>query len=344
MELFVNFVIPFPVYRAALRAFKGFSGPTNRSLHIVRITLTSHFTSLIPKGSSIIMPRIPKYVIRQSSDRGIGMFAMKDLRTGELICSEPILLESEKTTPIEIYAQYHQLCEGGSYGARQYRGLSHVGHLPPLPSGTKVPDLDDEIRQNQVTRLDAYLNSLERANKRRVPPFTYMIRDTASRVVAIFENNCFRIRNKNDTAEAWAVFMKASRLNHSCVPNCYASWNKSLVNLCVYAIREITKGEELTIAYDTEEHFFDCFEERHSRLQMKYGFNCSCTACALLKATTGEFSDNEWKRKWIADRTKRITELTAAGREDTEEVDNLRTEMLQLKAEQGLGTWESGKA
>jgi hypothetical protein len=77
---------------------------------------------------------------------------------------------------------------------------------------------------------------------------------------------------------------------------------------------------------------------------MKYGFNCSCQACDLLNTTTDEFKDRESKRDKITDLTKRIALLTTVWGEGTAEADALRTQMLQLKAEQGFGTWESGKA
>jgi hypothetical protein len=269
----------------------------------------------------------------------MGCFANKNIPLGTPIFHEAPILESEKTTPIEIWTRYVQMERSAKYFPDLYRLLPEVGHLPPLPPGTKVPDLSNGIGQNEATRFKAYAASLWANNA-----VISMDRDAASRIIAIFETNCFKIANKSDTADAWAVFMKASRLNHSCIPNCYASWSKSLHELFVHAVRDIKEDEELTITYDAEDHFFERWEERMARLYTKYGFNCFCQACDLLSTTTDEFQERESKRDKIADLTNRIAPLTTVWGEGTADVDALRTERLQLKAEQGFGTWEGGKA
>ena len=79
-----------------------------------------------------------------------------------------------------------------------------------------MPDLSHGPGQNETTRLKAYQASLihadaaeKRIRKKDIP--------MAAHYVAIFENNCFKIRNryKDGDVDAWAVFAKASLLNHS---------------------------------------------------------------------------------------------------------------------------------
>ena len=55
--------------------------------------------------------------------------------------------------------------------------------------------------------------------------------------------------NSHAAGEGGGIFPVASRINHSCVPNVYHSWNENLQTLTVHAIREITAGEELFTTY-----------------------------------------------------------------------------------------------
>lgn len=83
-----------------------------------------------------------------------------------------------------------------------------------------------------------------------------------------------------DSKPAKGVFFRAGRLNHSCVPNCHAAWDPDLQMLCVHAIREIQRGEELYIHYDAFDLFFARQGKRIAQQREKYGFDCSCPACS----------------------------------------------------------------
>lgn len=60
----------------------------------------------------------------------------------------------------------------------------------------------------------------------------------------------------------------ARYINHSCVPNCEASIRKG--KILVHALRDITKGEELTINYGKE--YFDEFIKP---------VGCACAECRV---------------------------------------------------------------
>ncbi|CAE7576461.1 SET5 [Symbiodinium natans] len=80
-----------------------------------------------------------------------------------------------------------------------------------------------------------------------------------------------------------AIFVKASRLNHSCQPN--AEWQVDAVGeakhaptLSLRTKQRVKKGEELTIDYIRE--LPDLKQsERRKLLQQDYGFLCTCTRC-----------------------------------------------------------------
>ena len=91
----------------------------------------------------------------------------------------------------------------------------------------------------------------------------------ASRYVA----NCFEVRDKVS-----AISLKASRVNHSCVPNAFFSWNENLHRMTIHAIVDIPAGEEITVSYVFT---FFSLEYRQKLFREYYGFNCDCPACDL---------------------------------------------------------------
>jgi len=86
------------------------------------------------------------------------------------------------------------------------------------------------------------------------------------------------------------LFLQASRINHACLPNCQHTWNASIGEETIHAVREIAKGEEITISYSHTGPFK--FRRRH--LQTNFGFDCTCSLCSLPKTERG-LSDDRLK-------------------------------------------------
>ena len=77
-----------------------------------------------------------------------------------------------------------------------------------------------------------------------------------------------------------AVYRLCSRINHECVPNCFAAWSAALGQQTVHALRDIVAGEEISIAYvGGAEAGPRALRQR--LLRDKYHFECVCGACAL---------------------------------------------------------------
>lgn len=90
-----------------------------------------------------------------------------------------------------------------------------------------------------------------------------------SPVVRIWEANCFRM------GIGGGIFLKASRINHSCTPNAYFAWNANIQRETVHAIADIQANEEIFISYC---HQRSDVYHRQQRLK-HYGFDCSCAPC-----------------------------------------------------------------
>lgn len=92
---------------------------------------------------------------------------------------------------------------------------------------------------------------------------------SSATLISVFQTNCMEMGN------GAAVFARAARLNHSCVPNACFHWNAGIARETVHAMRDIEAGEEVLVSYVDVEHDkrLRAWELRH------YGFVCACVAC-----------------------------------------------------------------
>ena len=79
-------------------------------------------------------------------------------------------------------------------------------------------------------------------------------------------------------SERGAIFLEACRINHACDNNAQKNWNTKIKRHTVYALRDIDKGEEITIYYL---RVHNNREARNQALQAKLGFTCLCRLCSL---------------------------------------------------------------
>jgi len=77
-----------------------------------------------------------------------------------------------------------------------------------------------------------------------------------------------------------AIYLQASRLNHSCKPNTVWSMDSEKRTLEVRAVRDIQPGEELTVCYIDP---VNMVEDRAKLLMARYNFKCTCEVCSLPK-------------------------------------------------------------
>jgi hypothetical protein len=190
------------------------------------------------------------YEIRSTPEKGLGVFALRDIPSGTRLTSEkPILTalrEPGVIDPVTIYESFEILTP-----VQQSTYLQ----LYPAPKQTEyaLQCMDDDL-------------PLE-------------LREHVAKVTSIFESNAFRMgsegrQNDQDTCMA-GVFPVAARFNHSCTPNVAQTWSAATSSLTMHSIRKIGIGEEIC------EGYVSLTEDRATRQKRLggYGFLCTCEAC-----------------------------------------------------------------
>jgi hypothetical protein len=99
--------------------------------------------------------------------------------------------------------------------------------------------------------------------------------DPASRYLGIIRTNALPF---GDNVREGGIFLDTCRINHACDNNAQKSWNDSIKRHTVHALRDIEKGEEITIYYLG---VLNSRKDRQEALRRKFAFTCSCRLCSL---------------------------------------------------------------
>ena len=100
--------------------------------------------------------------------------------------------------------------------------------------------------------------------------------------------SCIGAINIFQRSPKYFVFEKASRLNHSCQPNCNMDINIENNTLTCRAIAHISQNEELTIEYNSNHRWKATHERRYAYLLSKE-FTCHCPRCESIGDDTRQF-------------------------------------------------------
>lgn len=94
------------------------------------------------------------------------------------------------------------------------------------------------------------------------------------------------IFNMSESTVAMGLFLDASLINHSCDPNCFASFAGREIR--IHNVREVREGEEFTISYGPIVGS-DTPTGRGEALFRSHGFRCECGGCVYQRDQ--DFSD-----------------------------------------------------
>ena len=100
---------------------------------------------------------------------------------------------------------------------------------------------------------------------------------TSTPFLNIVRTNSLPLGHGSQTTEG-GVFLEVSRINHACLPNCQHTWNTDIGQETIHAVKDIHKGEELTITYL---YNVQTYAIRQQHLKDSFDFTCSCQLCSL---------------------------------------------------------------
>lgn len=153
-----------------------------------------------------------------------------------------------------------------------------------IPQGTRILSEEPLIRvpenlldsQTQIASIHQQFDSLSPDLQQAfLSLHNIHSNDTTSRYLGIFQTNGLPF---GDAVEEGGIFLNACRINHACDNNAQKSWNANIERHTVHAMRDIEKGEEITIYYLSD---LNRRELRQEALRRKFSFECLCRLCSL---------------------------------------------------------------
>lgn len=286
--------------------------PNISELHSATVQLSQ--LKLKQEGS---LPKL--YEIRPAGPgKGLGAFAIQPVKRGTRILAEAPLLSIAQSEYLEADIQRSFDKLSAEDKAKYFTLHSNHGQDPKNWPSTIHPRTHEAERQ----RIEEQHNS--------------RVGEKAT-ILSIFQTNCM------EHERGAAVFMDASRFNHSCISNAFFSWNSNRGKETIHAMVDIPAGEEITLCY------CDALWDTHMRnwALKHYGFRCACRACGEM--VPGSFAAQSHSRRY---RMRELQErldghgksLRKFGKVDTAAAVSDAVEMCALLVEEGLFTAELGKA
>lgn len=150
-----------------------------------------------------------------------------------------------------------------------------------------------------------------------------------------FDANSFAMGIDENETNKYGIFPQASRINHSCIPNAYFTWNPELGQsglLTVYAIVHIPKDAEIVVDYCSVDSLKNARDRHQDRLH--YGFKCTCPACRTNTAFARK-SDERRERMKVLEGLITPVENQEPADQTTESLFN-HMEISNLLQEEGL--------
>ena len=197
-----------------------------------------------------------------------------------LYCSRACQKEHWNRIHREVCTKVFEVCETekgvGLRAGRQFSAGDVLFSEKPVlvhPRRVLITDveLEREIRSAEFDNLSVVLQRSVRElfdkNAARA--------GTEKTLDGIWETNAVALRETGDSG----LFLKFSRLNHSCRPNVRHTWRNDKKKEFIIATRDISPGDELLTCYIKEDDVFDITTARQMVLRENFGFDCKCELC-----------------------------------------------------------------
>ncbi|KIM41185.1 hypothetical protein M413DRAFT_11349 [Hebeloma cylindrosporum] len=234
--------------------------------------------------------------IKESPTGGIGVFAERDIKYGELLIAERPLLMTGAFTKYKI--------RGGDW-VHDYTYEDHVKIMwfeQEQQLELAFNRMDDDRKEAYMALANSHkedgsgpllgvqrtngfgidLNELTK-NGGRGPSSEELIGEFGG--MNLSEEQQANLKPQ-ETLDIYSLVAKdASRMNHSCSPNAVLEFSLASFSLQFHANRDIKAGEEIFYSYTD---IYVPAAERPKELE-PYDFTCACTACSLATPESDKF-------------------------------------------------------
>lgn len=181
-----------------------------------------------------------------------------------------------------------------------------------------------ERRREQLKRRLLALTASQRASY--YSRFNLTPLDPQYSAIKSFCINSTRLGSSRGSSKR-GLFMKGSRFNHSCRPNCHHYWDQEQGMMLFTATREIDDGEEICISY---RDIYRGGRDRRRFLKLYYGFTCRCEACSYSEEEAAASNARRLEIGRIEDSYRKLFHV------DPRQMINLINTSLRLRQEEGL--------
>ncbi|KAH0350844.1 SET domain-containing protein, partial [Aureobasidium melanogenum] len=202
---------------------------------------------------------ISKTEVRQTQDRGRGLFASQDIRMGDLILCEKAFMAAhpDNRTPESTLPVWLNSVQKVIDNPSQSKDLLGLYAGEPRTSLVSAPMVDGSpvVDTFKVSRL-LDLNG-----------FSFVV----GRESQAYGTSAMMTKTSPKSTGLW---IRISNANHACLSNAVRSFIGDLIVL--RAAKDIKSGEEITISYQNPAPLL---EDRQKLLFSSWGFRCDCLLC-----------------------------------------------------------------
>ncbi|TCD67250.1 hypothetical protein EIP91_000327 [Steccherinum ochraceum] len=207
-------------------------------------------------GTAVPRPTPSTYCIKEAPGKGLGMYATRDIRAGELIVAErPLLI-----VPVSMYARR------------------------PYPSTVTKEQGLQVMMADTEREYEVMLEKMAPANRAAYMALANSHRfDGSGPILGVIRTNGFGdecmvdsgLGLSNETGGFSIICNDMSRMNHDCAHNTTRYFDMPSFSMQARAIRDIKIGDEITTNYC---HTLEPFATRHEILA-RYDVKCTCALC-----------------------------------------------------------------
>lgn len=238
--------------------------------------------------------------VRESRCGGIGSFAARSVRKGELLLLEEALAVSTvglSRENRELWIRVSELLDQQRdvyFDAKKHlSALVALRDLGPAVCSSIILDLcggKDVLDRRRAAHDQVVLDAVVAAGI--LLPSARVSGEEYACLREVFRKNSFEYRHNASEGQlpdciGDALFYRASRINHSCSPN--ARWEliwdelSARLNIHIFAISDIASGDEVFYSYRqmpySDEKPRISRAQRRRWLKTHFDFDCVCSSC-----------------------------------------------------------------